>query len=737
MVRRVLAACGLTVLIGASGAATIELPSGWRLSPPHGAMAQTGTMPQGLALSPRGDRIAVVESGFNPPALRIVSASRLQTEATIALPGAFGRPVWRDERHVLVAGGAVNAVLDVDVSGGAISRFPADGWPDAVASHAGTIAAPGDLANMVSMISGGAAARSSQTGAHPGDAAFSSDGKLLFVSNRGEATVTVISAATGQSRTVPVDLHPSALLLEPGGRRLYVACADADVVDIVDTHTLAVMQRIPVGLPRGPGASPNALALDGSTLYVTLGAENAVAKIRDGRVIARAPAGWYPTGVAARNGVVYITNGKGEGSRANPDFDPRTSRSVGYVASTLVGSIRAIDASAIGAATTAQVLADIPARAAVPPDTIVRTHGPIEHVLYVIKENRTYDQVLGDLPGANGDPKLTWFGDNVTPNQHALARRYGIFDDTDADAQVSANGHNWSTAAFANDYLERFWPPNYGDRRSVYDFEDGAVASTPKNGYLWDAARKAGVSLRDYGEFVSPALDGPYASHMPGLRGAVDPRYPGFDLEVSDETRVDEWQREFDGFVKAQTLPALEIIRLPNDHTSGTRPGALTPQAFVAQNDHALGRIVDRVSHSPYWAKTVVIALEDDAQNGPDHVDDQRMTIYVASPYAAPGVHHAHYTTSSIVRTIELFLGLSPMSIYDAVAPPLYDAFASNPDLRPFDAIAPRVDATATNSRTAYGAGASALMDFSRADAADPSALNDILAHAAQRANQP
>jgi len=295
---------------------------------------------------------------------------------------------------------------------------------------------------------------------------------------------------------------------------------------------------------------------------------------------------------------------------------------------------------------------------------------------------------------------------------------------------VSASGHNWSTAAFANDYLERFWPPNYGGRRAIYDFEDGAVASVPRNGYIWDDAKRAGVSYRDYGEFVStPAALGIETTQMPGLKDHLDGAYRGFDMGYSDEARVDEWKREFDGFVRGGNLPSLELVRLPNDHTDYTRTGSLTPRAYVAQNDHAFGRIVQAVSHSPYWASTVIFAIEDDAQNGPDHVDAQRTTLYVVSPYAATGVHHAHYSTAAVVRTIELLLALPAMSIYDAVAPPLYDAFATTPDARPFDAIAPRIDVTERNAATAYGARLSNRFDTRDADAVDPATGNDILAH--------
>ncbi|MGH7738418.1 MAG: bifunctional YncE family protein/alkaline phosphatase family protein, partial [Candidatus Tyrphobacter sp.] len=336
------------------------------------------------------------------------------------------------------------------------------------------------------------------------------------------------------------------------------------------------------------------------------------------------------------------------------------------------------------------------------------------HVIYIIKENRTYDQVLGDVAGADGDPSLAWFGERVTPNQHAIVRRFGVFDRAFADAQISADGHNWSMGAFANDYVERTWPTEAARRRDIYDFEAVYGAPTPHNGYLWDDAARAGIAYRDYGEFVDldTPIGKPAVSHMPDIEnGHLDPQYPGWNLEISDQTRYLAWKAEFDAFVSHDDLPALEIVRLPNDHTQGTRPHELTPQAYVAQNDYAFGEIVDAVSHSPYWATTAIFAIEDDAQNGPDHVDDQRTTLYVASPYALAGTHHSTYTTASLLHTIEIILGLRPMSIYDATAPPLYAAFGLRPDLAPYDAIAPRIDTNARNALNAYGAAESMRLD--------------------------
>ena len=312
---------------------------------------------------------------------------------------------------------------------------------------------------------------------------------------------------------------------------------------------------------------------------------------------------------------------------------------------------------------------------------MLRAHGPIQHVVYVIRENRSYDQVLGDVKEADGDPSLVLFGEDVTPNGHALARRFGIFDRFFEDAHVSADGHNWATAAIANDYLEKMWPQNYSDNRAFYDFEDGAEAAVPHAGYLWDDAARHGVSLRNYGEFVSAGPTGPTPVSVGSdvLRPRTDRAFPTFDMDVADADRFTEWKREFDAFERTRTLPQLEIVRLPRDHTSGTRAGKPTPQAMVADNDLALGRLVEAVSHSADWSSTAIFVIEDDAQNGPDHVDEQRAPFYLISPYAAGGVQHARYTQASVLRTMEVLLGLPPMTPYDAGAAPLTAAFRAAP----------------------------------------------------------
>jgi hypothetical protein len=383
----------------------------------------------------------------------------------------------------------------------------------------------------------------------------------------------------------------------------------------------------------------------------------------------------------------------------------------------------------------------------------------IEHVFYVIKENRTYDQVLGDLPEGNGDPALTLFGEESAPNQHELARRYGIFDDFFADAEVTADGHNWITQANSTDYVDKTWPFNYSpsvrDDTRAFDFgnddeypleplaSDWSVlrpAAAQTVGYLWDNAYAHGVSFRDYGEYTGAGdcktfkNDKSKVTHLQQSFHTVAPEFAGFELTCSDHAdRIPEWRKEFAGYVERGDLPALNIMRLANDHTRGTTAGAPTPQAFMADNDLALGQLVETISRSPYWATTAIFVTEDDAQNGPDHVDAHRTLAFVISPFSKHGaVDSTHYDTASMVATIEDMLGLPPMSITDARVARMWKAFRSEADLGPYDARMPEVtpfgaDGYATNPVGAPLSEQSASWDFSREDAIPEIALNEAI----------
>lgn len=726
-----------TLVYAAARPTRALLPTGWSISPPGGAVAATGTMPQGLALSPDGQSVAVVESGDGPPGVRIFDAATLHEKAFIALKGAFGDPVWDGNGFLWVALANVHALGRIDVARASLERSIETGdatWPSslAISPDAKTLAFSDDATAHIGMvdIGSGTVDELIPTDKHPGPILYSPDGTMLAVINRGARTITLVNAATSQAQTMNVGNHPSALAFTPDGKHIYVSLADQDALAVVDVAAAKVIKRIGLQLGASPGTSPNAISLakDG-TVYVSCGAINAFAVVARDHRVGFIPAGWYPDGIAVDRTTqyAYVINGKGERSRANVFFNPFLGRMAGFVATSLTGSLRKIDLRA-GVAT-AQVLANIARSSGIPAKTPLHKGGPLKHVIYIIKENRSYDQVLSDLPGGDGDRKLLMFGAQITPNQHALARRFGLFDRAFANAQVSADGHNWTDGAFANDYLERFWPVVYGNRRQLYDFEGTADASVPRNGFLWDAAARAHISYRNYGEFVTnPSSTGSEVTvQQAHLLGHTSTTFPGFDMAFSDLQRYAIWLRGFREYEAAGNLPALEIIRLPNDHTSGTKPGMLTPEAYVAQNDYAVGRIVDAVSHSRFWRSTAIFSVEDDAQNGPDHVDDQRTTYYIASPYARGGDDHSRYSTASVVRTIELILGLRPLSIYDAHAQPMYRAFTIKPNFAPFKVQRPLIDITAVNKKTAYGAARSAQMNFRDADANDPAALNEIL----------
>jgi hypothetical protein len=350
---------------------------------------------------------------------------------------------------------------------------------------------------------------------------------------------------------------------------------------------------------------------------------------------------------------------------------------------------------------------------------------------------------LGDLPAGNGAPQLCLFPETVTPNHHALAREFVLLDNFYADGEVSADGHEWSMGAYATDFVEKAWPVDYGhgERRKIgYPAEGEYPIATPERGYLWDQAARAGVTFRSYGEFVFEGRtpESPTRPALPVLRGHIDPLYRGFDLNYPDVDRVARFAAELKRFEAEGEMPRLQVLRLPNDHTSGGYPGALTPRALVADNDLALGRLVDAVSHSKFWPTTAIFVLEDDAQNGPDHVDAHRIPCLVISPYTARHtVDSTLYSTTSMLRTIELILGLQPMSQFDAAAAPMFASFTASPDVTPYSALPARFDLKERNPAEGADARESARMDFREADRADDIVLNEIIWRSVKGAHSP
>ena len=415
-----------------------------------------------------------------------------------------------------------------------------------------------------------------------------------------------------------------------------------------------------------------------------------------------------------------------------------------YIAELLQGSLSVLpvpDARAL-AAYTRTVYRLTPALSPAARSAPARMPKGIKHVFYIIRENRTYDQILGDLDQGNGDPNLCLFGEEVTPNAHALARDFVLLDNFYVNAEVSYSGHAFSTGAYASDFVEKVWPMNYANRGGDYLSEGGGEMrnpygniTAPQNGYLWDSCVRAGVSVRSYGEFVDPDAKRPGKSmaQVPGLKGRIDEDYPAFDLTIPDNRRVDLWLQEFRRFEAGTEgtsgeLPRMNILRLGGDHTEGTRSDAPTPRAMIAENDLALGRVVEAIAKSRFWKESAIFVVEDDAQNGPDHVDAHRSVALVVSPYTRRhAVDSTLYTSAGVLRTMELILGLPPMSQYDATASPLVRAFQSTPDLAPFTHREARVSIDEKNGTMAWGAAASQAMNLDEADLAPELELNEIL----------
>jgi DNA-binding beta-propeller fold protein YncE len=757
------------------------LPNGWRISP-AGKHVTVGDLPLAMAESKDGRYLIVSSNGWSKPVLTVIDTKNLYVKSKLTLDHAWlGLAFSPSGRHLYSSGGGDNSVREYEFVAGTLrlARSFVLTRPDRESFVGGLSITPDGkrlfavhvLGQRLSAIDleSGRVEKSVELPAEAYTSIVSGDGKTLYVSLWGGARVLAFSTDTLDPQgEIPVGEHPNALLLARDGKRLFVACANTNAVWVVDLRTRAATEQIGVSLhPEAPpGSTPNALALsaDGATLLVANADNNdvAVADVSTpGKSLVRGfiPVGWYPTAVqyAADGKSLYVLDGKGLASMANPRGpQPGVSASEGqYSGAMLQGALSVIpipDAKALAAYTQkvfgltpyadAHRLAPKGAPLRSPIPRKVGEPSPIKHVFYVIRENRTYDQILGDLEKGNGDASLCLFGDDVTPNAHALAREYVLLDNFYVDAEVSYDGHAFSTGAYASDFVEKVWPMNYGQRGGRYLSEGGGEmrnaygnVTAPLNGYIWDACVRKGVSVRSYGEFAGRGQDdehqvgtGVVKAMVPGLEGRVHPSYPPYDLRIPDGRRADVWLEEFQRFERDGGLPQLSIIRLGNDHTAGTRTGYPTPRAMIAENDLALGRIVEAISKSRFWKESAIFVLEDDAQNGPDHVDAHRSVALVVSPYVRRGaIDSTLYTTSGMLRTIELILGLPPMSQYDAAATPMYAAFQNEAVPTPYTRREARVPLDEMNEASAWGADASAAMNLEEADMAPELPLNEIL----------
>jgi phospholipase C len=543
--------------------------------------------------------------------------------------------------------------------------------------------------------------------------------------------------------------------------RLFVSASNTNnvyVLGATESGGLSRLETINIALtPNQPlGSTPSGLGLsaDGEKLFVACADANTVGVIgiaeARSHVLGFLPVGWYPTtAFGLPDGRIGVLNGKGLGSFANPKGpnplvevvrDHEGVRNDQYVATTQRGTVGLVDYPDEQKLEeyTREVLGNSPYRDAllddpgIPANNPVRPSGPIKHVIYVIKENRTYDQVLGDIKQGNGDASLTLFGAAVTPNLHKLATEFVLLDNFYENADVSADGHNWAMAAIAPDYTQRLWPNQYARRRSTYDFEGGEPANSPPAGYLWTNAVQAGISVRNYGEWSVPvkSADGDVDVKVndPVLEKVSDKDYAPYDLDYADRDRADEFISELNGFEKAGKMPQLLIVRMGNDHTSGTTPGKIAPLSAAADNDQGVGKIAEAVSKSPFWNETAMFVIEDDAQNGPDHVDSHRAPAWVISPWVKKGtVNSTMFTQASVLRTMEIILGMRPMTTYDAGARPMFSVFNTTPVAGQYALEKPQTRLDQRNPAKSPTAARSLKMNFKDADDVDDDELNAIL----------
>jgi YVTN family beta-propeller protein len=591
--------------------------------------------------------------------------------------------------------------------------------------------------------------------------------RRCYVSLWGNAEVAVVDLDSQKvTARWPTQEHPNEMVLTANDKTLFVANANRNTVTVIDTETGKTLETLTAALyPTAPsGSTPNSLALtpDEKILFVANAGNNNVAvfdvsALGHSHSLGFIPVGWYPTSVRVTpdGRHLLVSNGKGITSMANPNGPQpgRKSREETlpqYIAELLKGSLSVIDLPrsrddfdnqlvvyTAAAYRCTPLKADTSVTATRTDDNpIPQTPGdpcPIKYVYYIIKENRTYDQVLGDMKEGNGDPSICLFPEEVTPNHHQLARDFVLLDNFYADAEISADGHEWTMGAYASDFVQKLWRFQYGHNQSkkyVYPAEGVFPMATPAGGYLWDRAADAGVTYRSYGEFVANGKtpEDPSIPRVKALRGHLDEMYRGFDLEYLDAKRADRFLHELKRFEDEGDMPRLQVVRLPGDHTNGVRKGKRTPSAYVADNDAALGRIVDGITHSKFWPQTAIFILEDDAQNGADHVDAHRTLAFIASPYIKRHtVDSTMYSTSSMLRTIELILGLKPMSQFDAAAAPMFAAFQGKSDLATYTALPARIDLDERNTKVTWGEKVSETMDFTKEDAADDLLLNEVI----------
>jgi len=762
------------------------LSSGWRIKP-AGTQIPVETFPMATVFTPDKKLLLVLNGGYNPPSISVIDvASAKELNRTPVPDGWLGLTMTKAGDKVYVGGGSQASVYEFTLANGVLTparvfpivaakdRKPRDFTGDVQLAPDGHLLYAADLFHdsvVVINPQSGLVLSRIKTGRRPYRILFHPSGKSFYVSSWADGSIGHYDTNTGERlANTRVGPHTTDMVWKEGPvedqpsitARLFVSASNTNSVYVLgatETGDLSRLENINLALtPRQPlGMTPSGLGLsaDGKKLFVACADANAAAVVditeARSRVLGFVPAGWYPTtAFGLPDGRMGVLNGKGVRSFANPGGPNPAKRpepvhegtkAVEFVGRMQRGTVQFTDVSEVTKlqAWTQEVVSNSPYRdeklddPGIPEGSPVRANGPIKHVIYIVKENRTYDQVLGDMKQGNGDPSLVLFGEKVTPNLHKIAREFVLLDNFYENSDVSADGHNWATAAIAPDYTQRMWQNSYAARRKTYDYEGQEATNAPPAGYIWTAASQAGLKMRNYGYYVdnrkTPEADGTQITGVrdPILAPVTDPNYRGFDLTYPDVERAKEFIGEMKDFEK-DGMPQFLIMRMGNDHTNGTSAGKLSPLSLAADNDQGIGMVAEAVSRSRFWNETAIFVIEDDAQNGPDHVDSHRSTAYVISPWVKRGsVNSTMYNQASVLRTIEIILGLHPLTTYDAGARPMFSVFNNTPSLQPYILEKAQTPLDVWNPANTPLAFRSGKMKFDEADEIDDDELNRIL----------
>jgi YVTN family beta-propeller protein len=748
----------------------VTLPNGWSLTP-VGKSIQLDDLPLNMVVSPSKKLLAVTNNGQSTQTITLIDVATEKMLDNVVIKRSWvGLAFSDDEQFLYASGGNDNLIVIYKIQAG---KLLADGeivlgepFPKGKISPAGLcvdskrnrlyVVAKDSKSLFICDLNNRKVVKEQALEAEPYTCKISPSSGELFISIWGGSKVIAYDVETEKiTKEIITNSHPNELLFTQDGKHLFVPNGNDNTVSVIETSSYKLIEHITASLyPDSPiGSTPSGVALspDEKTLYVANGDNNCLAvfdvsKKGQSRSKGFIPTGWYPTSVKTIGNKIYVANGKGFSSKPNPKgpnplaskkaqekgANPEANKAVvEYIGGLFKGtlSIMEVPDEKTLATYSHVVFLNTPyskqkeqqadGEAGNPIPQKVGDKSPIKYVFYIIKENRTYDQVFGDIKEGNGDSSLCLFPERTTPNQHKLVKEFVLLDNFYVDAEVSADGHNWSMAAYANDYVEKNWPTSYGGRGGTYDYEGSRKIAYPKNGFIWDFCKRANVTFRTYGEFAG---DG--KAHYAGVEDNFCKLYHGYDLKFKDVDREAQWEHDFDSLLAIDRVPQFSTIRLGNDHTSGSRVGAYSIEAAVADNDLAVGKLIEHLSRSKIWNQSVVFILEDDAQNGSDHVDAHRSTAYVIGPYVKRKfVDHTMYSTSGMLRTIELILGLPPMSQYDAGAMPMYRCFTSQPNLTPFQSVNANIDIEARN--VAFINPKNLLFDLDHVDAVPDLAFNE------------